>query len=344
MRPAQTQSLNTSNLDDWIRAVKLGDRRALARAITQAESTRPDHRATALDILETLLPQTGQTIRVGISGIPGVGKSTFIEALGNHVVSRGHRLAVLAVDPSSSRTGGSILGDKTRMETLTQNPEVFIRPSPAAGSLGGVARRTREAMLLCEASGFNFIIVETVGVGQSETAVADMVDLLLLLLPPAGGDELQGIKKGIVESADLFVVNKADGDLKAAARHSAADYRSALHFLRPANPSWSPPVLTCSALRNEGVEAVYQSIMSYVHIMTDPHAAGNQPTTSFESKRADQARAWMWSEIGDSLTDTLRSDRQVNALLPDLEHRVQQREISPGRAAQQILAVFLGKN
>ncbi|PWC95248.1 methylmalonyl Co-A mutase-associated GTPase MeaB, partial [Azospirillum sp. TSO5] len=213
-------------------AVRSGDRRALARAITLIESTRADHRATADALLAALLPYTGNSVRLGISGVPGVGKSTFIEAFGLHVIGLGHKVAVLAVDPSSQRTGGSILGDKTRMVDLSREANAFIRPSPAGTTLGGVARRTREAMLICEAAGFDVIVVETVGVGQSETAVADMVDLFMLLLLPAGGDELQGIKKGIVELADLVVVNKADGDLAATARHTVADYRHALALLR----------------------------------------------------------------------------------------------------------------
>src|SRR5947208_3828114 len=230
-----------------------GDRRALARAITRVESTRADHRAEAEALLAEVLPHVGGAMRVGISGAPGAGKSTFIEALGLHLVERDHRVAVLAVDPSSTRSGGSILGDKTRMEELTRSPHAFVRPSPTSGTLGGVARRTREALLLCEAAGFDVVLVETVGVGQSEVKVAAMVDLFLVLVAPGGGDELQGLKRGIMELADLVVVNKADGDLAATAAHTAADYAAALHLVRPRTPVWTPRVLTCSALTGLGI-------------------------------------------------------------------------------------------
>src|SRR5205809_622347 len=233
---------------DLARAVRDGGRRALARAITLAEPARADHRDDAVALLDKLLPATGDAIRVGISGAPGAGKSTFIEALGTNLVDHGHRVAVLAVDPSSVRSGGSILGDKTRMEELSRRPEAFIRPSPASGTLGGVARRTREAMLVCEAAGFDVVLVETVGGGQSEVAVAGMVDCFCLLLAPAAGDELQGVKRGIVELADLIMVNKADGVLEATARSTAAEYANAVHFLRPRSASWPVRVLTCSAL------------------------------------------------------------------------------------------------
>ena len=222
--------INPQELAEGIRS---GDRRALAKGITLVESTRADHREAAARLLELIMPYTGNSIRLGISGVPGVGKSTFIESFGNHVISQGHRLAVLAVDPTSALSGGSILGDKTRMETLARHPDAYIRPSPAGQTLGGVTRRTRETLLLCEAAGFDVIIVETVGVGQSETAVAQMTDMFLLLLLPGGGDELQGIKRGIMELADLILVNKADGDQQAAANRTVADYRMAVHFLHP---------------------------------------------------------------------------------------------------------------
>src|SRR6476469_9811206 len=237
---------------DLADAVRAGDRRALARAITLVESTRADHRADAVALLDAILPETGDAIRVGISGAPGAGKSTFIEALGTHLVDAGRRVAVLAVDPSSVRSGGSILGDKTRMEQLSRRPEAFIRPSPSSGTLGGVARRTREAMLVCEAASFDVVLVETVGVGQSEVAVAGMVDVFLLLLAPGAGDDLQGVKRGIVELADLVVVNKADGALADLARHTAADYANAVHLLRARTDGWAPRVLSCSALLGEG--------------------------------------------------------------------------------------------
>ncbi|TWB49579.1 methylmalonyl Co-A mutase-associated GTPase MeaB [Nitrospirillum viridazoti] len=309
-----------------------GDRRALARAITLIESTRADHRAQADALLARLLPHAGRSVRVGITGVPGVGKSTFIEAFGLHVIGRGHKVAVLAIDPSSQRTGGSILGDKTRMEQLSRDPAAFIRPSPAGSTLGGVARRTREAMLLCEAAGFDVIVVETVGVGQSETAVADMVDLFLLLLLPAGGDELQGLKKGIVELADLVVVNKADGDLVAQARHAVAEYRHALALLRPATPDWTVPVLSCSAITGTGVDGVWGTIGRF----RDTQAASGR----LDGRRADQARAWMWNEIRESLLAAFTSDPAVRAQLGGAESAVTAGTQTPAMAARSLLARF----
>ena len=314
-------------------AVRRGDRRALARAITLIESTRADHRAAADALLERLLPHTGNSVRVGVSGVPGVGKSTFIEAFGLHVLGLGHRIAVLAIDPSSQRTGGSILGDKTRMVELSRQPDAFIRPSPAGTTLGGVARRTREAMLVCEAAGFDVILVETVGVGQSETAVADMVDLFLLLLLPGGGDELQGIKKGIVELADLVVVNKADGELAATARHTVADYRHALALLRH-GADWTVPVLSCSALRRTGIDAVWTTI--------GEHRAVMECSGARAARRAEQARAWLWSEIRESLLEAFRAHPDLRADLPALEARVARGDMTPTAAARDLLARFLG--
>src|SRR5829696_4993615 len=250
-------------MSELAQEVIAGDRRALARAITLAESTRPDHRAEAEALLAEVLPRSGAAVRVGISGAPGAGKSTLIEALGTHLVAEGQRVAVLAVDPSSTRSGGSILGDKTRMEQLTRSPDAFVRPSPTGGTLGGVARRTREAMLLCEAAGFDVVLVETVGVGQSEVKVAAMVDLFLVIVAPGGGDELQGIKRGIMELADLVVVNKADGDLAPAARQAEADHRHALGLLRPRFEGWRPPVLSCSARTGTGVDAVWAAVLEH---------------------------------------------------------------------------------
>jgi LAO/AO transport system kinase len=315
------------------RAILAGERRALARAITLIESTRPDHRRTAEALLEHLLPHTGNSVRIGISGVPGVGKSTFIETFGTHVIAAGHRVAVLAVDPSSPRSGGSILGDKTRMEDLARDERAFIRPSPSGGTLGGVARRTREALLACEAAGFDVIIVETVGVGQSETAVADMVDMFLLLLVPGGGDELQGIKKGIVEIADAIIVNKADGDLAAAARRATQDYRNALHLLRPSNPQWSPPVLSCSALARTGIDAVWETVERFRQV-TDGSGL-------LAARRAAQAKAWMWSEIGENLTERFRSHPRIAGLLAEMEGRVAGGGITPTQAAQTLLNAFL---
>ena len=322
--------------EDFAKGVLNGDRRSLARAITLAESTRTDHRAEAEALLAELLPRSGQSVRVGISGAPGVGKSSFIEAFGLHLTEQGHRVAVLAVDPSSRISGGSILGDKTRMEELSRHPSAFIRPSPAGSSLGGVARRTRECVLICEAAGFDVVIVETVGVGQSETAVAEMCDLFLLLLAPAAGDELQGIKKGIVELADMIVVNKADGDLVEAANHAAADYRSAVHMIRPASPNWRVPVLTCSALTGDGIEKVWRKIEDYREKMGD--------SGEFAARRSNQAKAWMWSEIEESLIAALRVHPDVAKRVDTLEGEVAQGARSPGAAAREMLSTFLDKS
>lgn len=320
--------------DEVLDGIRSGDRRALARAITLAESTRDDDRARAEAILDAVLGETGRSVRIGISGSPGVGKSTFIEAFGLHVVDQGHRVAVLAVDPSSARSGGSILGDKTRMESLSRHPDVFIRPTPGRSHLGGVARRTREAMLLCEAFGFDVVIVETIGVGQSEVAVADMVDLFCLLVAPGGGDELQGIKRGIMELADLVVVNKADGDLAAAAGRTQSDYTNALQLLRPKWQAWSPRVLLCSALEGKGMAEVWQAV-------GDQRAA---VSASGEADRArgDQAVAWMWSEVRDTLVDSLRQDPGVAELLGPLQAEVAAGRLTPAAAARQLLDTFRG--
>ena len=317
-------------------ALRAGDRRALARAITLVESTKTAHRADAETVLEALLPDSGRSIRIGITGVPGVGKSTFIEALGLSLIEQGHRVAVLAIDPSSQVSGGSILGDKTRMQELSRTPGAFIRPSPTGGTLGGVARRTREAMLLCEAAGFDVLIVETVGVGQSETAVAEMVDLFLLLLLPAGGDELQGIKRGIMELADLLVVNKADGALESVAERTVSDYQSALHLLRPASPNWTPRVLKCSALNTVGIDAVWEAVGAF------RSALGG--SGELDSRRAAQAQAWLWREVGESLTAALRADPKVAAQLPELEGAVVAGRMAPSAAARRLLATFLGRD
>jgi len=317
---------------DLIDGIGAGDRRALARAITLVESSRPDHRGQATEVLEALLPATGGSMRVGISGAPGVGKSTFIEALGLHVARSGLRVAVLAVDPSSARTGGSILGDKTRMPELSRHEHAFIRPSPGGTQLGGVARHTREAMLLCEAFGFDVVIVETIGVGQSEVAVADMVDLFLLLVAPGGGDELQGIKRGIMELADLVVVNKADGDLAAAAGRTAADYANALHLVRPRWTAWTPEAVSCSALHQTGIAEVWAEIERFGQAVG---ASGED-----EAHRARQAVAWMWSEVRDTLLDRLRADPAVAALVAPLEADVAAGRVTPTVAARTLLDAF----
>jgi LAO/AO transport system kinase len=319
--------------DALAEAVRRGARRALARAITLVESTRPDHRRQADFLLTALLPFAGKAIRLGITGVPGAGKSTLIESFGLRLIGLGHRVAVLAVDPSSPRSGGSLLGDKTRMELLARDPRAFIRPSPAAGILGGVARRTREAMVLCEAAGFDVIIVETVGVGQSEMTVAEMVDMFLLLLAPAGGDELQGLKKGIVEMADAVIITKADGELAAAAGRAAQDYRNALHLLRPRTAGWVVPVLRCSAQRGEGLAELWESVENYCTL-------GRQ-SGLFAQKRAGQALHWMWQEVSEELLALLRADPGVAAERSALEGRVAEGRLLPTTAAAALLKGFL---
>ena len=314
-------------------ALAAGDRRALARAITLVESTRPDHRVSAEALLAVLPVPGAPSIRLGITGAPGVGKSTFIEAFGSHLTALGRRVAVLAVDPSSSRTGGSILGDKTRMPLLSRDPNAFIRPTPAGRSLGGVARRTREAMSLVEAAGYDITIVETVGVGQSEYAVADMVDMFLLLLAPGGGDELQGIKRGIMELADLVVVNKADGDLAPAAKLAAADYRNALNLIRPKTTDWRAQVLLASALLGEGMAEIWQCIQRF---HTDLGDDGGRQTG-----RAAQARRWLWEEIQDDLMAELKLDPALNPLIKRLEVDVEAGKTTPSEAARIILRAFM---
>jgi LAO/AO transport system kinase len=317
-----------------VAGVRGGDRRALARAITLVESTRADHAEQAAEVLAAVLPDTGEAVRVGISGPPGVGKSTFIEALGAHLTDSGTKLAVLAVDPSSARSGGSILGDKTRMERLTRDPKAFVRPSPSGTTVGGVARRTREALLLCEAAGYGVVLVETVGVGQSDTAVAEMVDTFALLVSPGGGDELQGIKRGVMELADLVVVTKADGDLAAAARQAEADHRHALHLLRPRFEDWRPPVLTCSARAGTGIDEVWAAVLD--------HRATLERTGALRHLRAEQARAWLWSEVRERLLAGLRADPAVRRLAPALEARVLAGELAPPAAAAELLAAHEG--
>ena len=314
-------------------AVVDGNRRALAQAITLIESTRDDHRAAASDLLQRLMPYSGGSIRLGISGVPGVGKSTFIEALGNHVIDTGHRVAVLTIDPSSAISGGSILGDKTRMERLSRRPEAYIRPSPAGETLGGVTRRSREALILCEAAGFDVVFVETVGVGQSETRVAEMTDMFLLLQLPGGGDELQGIKRGIMELADLILINKADGDMQTLAGHSAADYRNALRLLHPRSANWKVHVQTCSALEGTGIAEAWDVVLKHREVI--------EQSGQLKHRRAEQARQWMWSEVSDNLLLALKRDDGVRTRIPALEKAVSEGRIPPGMAAEQLLEGFL---
>jgi LAO/AO transport system kinase len=312
-----------------VAGIRSGERRALAKAITLIESTRRDHQARGQAVLEALLPHTGRSIRIGISGAPGVGKSTFIEALGLHLIKEGHRVAVLAVDPSSTVTGGSILADKTRMEELSRASDAFIRPSPTSGSLGGVAARTRETLLLCEAAGFDVIIVETVGVGQSETAVVRMTDLMVLLQLPNAGDDLQAIKKGIVELADLIVINKADLDpqLARTAQHTILN---ALALLRPSSPNWQPPVLALSGLKGDGIAAFWGEVLRYRDKM--------QSTGEFAARRRGQALDWMWALIDMRLRADFRAHRGVGALLPATLDAVAAGHLTPAMAAERLLA------
>jgi LAO/AO transport system kinase len=305
-----------------------GQRRALAKAITLVESTRSDHGLRAQKLLAAVLPHAGRSLRLGISGVPGVGKSTFIEALGMFLIGRGHRIAVLAVDPSSTVHGGSILGDKTRMELLSQREEAFIRPTPSSGSLGGVAEHTREALLLCEAAGHDIIIVETVGVGQSETAVAGMTDCFVLLQLPNAGDDLQAIKKGIMELADLVVFNKADID-PAAAQLAAAQMRSALSMLHPASPNWQPPVLTLSATRKDGLEEFWQLLEKF----RDTLCASGE----FAARRRHQALAWMWQRVDSGLREGFRRHPAVRDTLAATAAAVEAGSITPTAAAQRLL-------
>ena len=303
-------------------------RRPLAKTITLIESQRPDHKQRARSVLEGLLPHTGRSMRVGISGVPGVGKSTFIEALGLYLIEQGHKVAVLAVDPSSSVTGGSILGDKTRMELLSQRIEAFIRPSPSAGSLGGVAEKTREAMLVCEAAGFDVIIIETVGVGQSETAVAGMTDIFCLLQLPNAGDDLQAIKKGIMEIADLIVINKADINPQAA-NVARSQIKSALGMLRHSSPNWTPPVLMLSALQKQGVAEFWNTIEDYRSTM--------KRSGEFDARRRQQARAWMWELIDQGLRARFAGHAAVQQDLPGLQAAVEAGQATPSAAAARLL-------
>lgn len=308
--------------------VLAGQRRALAKSITLIESTREDHQLRAGEVLRALLPHTGRSIRVGISGVPGVGKSTFIEALGLALIARGHKVAVLAIDPSSSVTGGSILGDKTRMEHLSQSTDAFIRPSPSAGSLGGVAARTREAMLVCEAAGFDVVIVETVGVGQSETAVAGMTDVFVLLQLPNAGDDLQAIKKGIVELADVVVFNKADIDEMAAER-AMQQMKGALHLLRAASPDWTVPVLKVSAVKHAGLDDFWSAILRY----RDAMQAGG----AWEARRSRQALDWMWALVDQGLRHRFEHHPAVRAALPDIRAAVAAGTLPASAAALRLL-------
>jgi LAO/AO transport system kinase len=317
------------DFDEIIGGVQRQERRYLAKAITLVESRHPEHRRLAGQLIDHLLSTTGKAVRLGITGVPGVGKSTFIEALGMLLVEAGHKVAVLAVDPSSQRSGGSIMADKTRMERLSVEPNAFIRPSPAGRTLGGVGRMTRETMLVCEAAGFDVIIVETVGVGQSETTVASMVDFFLVLMLAGAGDQLQGIKKGVLELADAVVINKADGDNIAKADKARREYEAALHLLNPVSPSWSPPVRTCSALTLTGINAVWKLVGDHREKLT--------ATGELEEKRRGQTLDWMWALVEEGLRDRFQRHPEVQARLPSLGREVAAGRTAATRAARELL-------
>lgn len=313
----------------YVDGVRSGNRRILAKTITLIESAHPAHRQLAHAVVDELLPLTGKAVRLGITGVPGVGKSTFIESFGMMLVEKGLKVAVLAVDPSSTRSGGSVMADKTRMERLSVAPQAFIRPSPSGGTLGGVARMTRETLLVCEAAGFDVVIVETVGVGQSETTVASMVDFFLVLMLAGAGDELQGIKKGVLELADAVAINKADGDNVEKAEKARRSYAMALHLLNPASPTWSPPVLTCSALTTNGVDQLWETV--------NDHRRRLSATGELDQKRRHQAVAWMWSRIEDGLKERFFSNPAIRSQLKGVRAAVERGEQSPTAGAEKLL-------
>ncbi|MEM7196400.1 MAG: methylmalonyl Co-A mutase-associated GTPase MeaB [Pseudomonadota bacterium] len=320
-------------VDELADRIRQGDRKALAQAITVIESTRSDHRSAAESLLEQLMPDSGRAIRIGITGVPGVGKSTFIESFGLNLLARGKHVAVLAIDPSSATSGGAILGDKTRMPNLSVMPNAFIRPSPAGRTLGGVARRTHESMLLCEAAGFDVLLIETVGVGQSEFLVSQMTDLFLLLILPSAGDDLQGIKRGIMELADMVVINKADGDLTNRARIAQADVKNALGLMQPRLPGWKVPVSTVSSTQQIGIDDVWQQVMNYFeHIDAGP---------GLKDLRANQAIENLWREAGEHLMSALQAFEVADSTLTSLRDQVAGGEIPASVAARQLVEWFL---
>lgn len=322
------------SVEDLAGAIRTGDRSALARAITLVESTRRDHRDTAQELLLELMPEAGSAMHVGITGVPGVGKSTAIEALGMQLIELGHRVAVLAVDPSSTRTGGSILGDKTRMSRLAAQPQAYIRPSPTSGTLGGVARATRETIVLLEAAGFDVILVETVGVGQSEVTVANMVDTFVFLTLARTGDQLQGIKKGVLELADIVVVNKADGNHALEAKKAARELSGAIRLIYPPNSVWLPPVLTMSALEGTGLAELWETVEKHRQVLTE---AGE-----FEARRRAQQVEWTWSMVRDTVLDRVLAHPGVRDIRREVERQVRDGELTPALAAQQILDAAAG--
>jgi LAO/AO transport system kinase len=322
----------TLDLTNLARGIRASERAVIARAITLVESRRADHQRTARRLVQELLPATGTAVRVGITGAPGVGKSTTIDTLGTFLTGKGHQVAVLAVDPSSARSGGSILADKTRMARLGNDPRAFVRPSPSSGTLGGVAAKTRESMLILEAAGYDVVLVETVGTGQSETMVADMTDFFLVLMLPGAGDEMQGLKKGVVEIADMIAINKADGDNLARASAAAAEYRAALHILTPRSATWSPPVVTYSALTGRGISELWDAVLD--------HRAGTSKSGELDARRREQQVKWMWAMLEDRIFVRLRSDPAIRAKLPRLEAAVAEGRMTPAVAVDEIAAAL----
>ena len=328
----QAESPSALNLREYADGIQAGDRAVLARAITLIESKKAEHRHAARDLLQRLLPETGKAHRVGVTGVPGVGKSTLVDQLGGNLTAQGHKVAVLAVDPSSIRSGGSILADKTRMRRLGRDPDAFIRPSPAAGTLGGVASRTRETMLLCEAAGFDVVLVETIGIGQSEVAVADMVDFFLVLMLPGAGDELQGLKKGVVEIADMIAVNKADSDNVERAKRAAAEYTAALHILTPGSPNWTVPVITVSGRENIGLDKLWAEIERHREIFA---ASGE-----LAKKRSRQQVRWMWAMVEDRLKARLAAANAARGTVAEIEAEVGSGQLAATLGADRILALL----
>jgi len=327
--PAQAAAFDIATL---MRGIRAGDRAVIARAITLIESRRVDHQKTARQLLQDVLPLSGDAVRVGITGAPGVGKSSTIDALGTLLTGRGHKVAVLAIDPSSVRSGGSILADKTRMPRLAVNSNAFVRPSPSSGTLGGVAAKTRESMLILEAAGYDCVLVETMGTGQSETMVADMTDFFLVLMLPGAGDELQGLKKGVVELSDMIAINKADGDNLRRATAAAAEYRAALHILTPRSALWSPPVVTCSALTDDGIAELWETILDHRKRM---HKSGD-----FAARRREQQVKWMWAMLQERMRERLRSDPALKMKLPQLEAAVVAGRMTAAMAVEEIAAML----